>query len=167
MRNPGCQMSIDYLVIFCLSNLHDRGCRDDQLHLHLQRIRGIVSAALAVFPEEGSPPPSSTADVFYARFQRLPMHHLSVGDPFEHLPDLRSCDRRRKPTQPLQRETDLLPSPRPPPIRGARDWSVFPRDFRSSHFRLSGPVQGCLALTALDFAPRVRTARQWPWQSRH
>ena len=60
-------MSIDYLVIFCLSNLHDLGWRDDQLHLHLQRIRGIVSAALAVFPEEGSPPPSSTADAFFMR----------------------------------------------------------------------------------------------------
>jgi hypothetical protein len=59
-------MSIDYLVIFCLSNLQDRGCLDDQLHLHLQRIRGIVSVALAVFPEEGSPPPSSTADAFFA-----------------------------------------------------------------------------------------------------
>ena len=60
-------MSVDYLVIFSIRNRRDFGCRDDQLHLHLQQIRGIFLRALAVFPEEGSPPPSSTADAFFMR----------------------------------------------------------------------------------------------------
>jgi hypothetical protein len=78
-------MSVDYLVIFSIRNRQDFGCRDDQLHLHIQQIRGIFLRALAVFPEEGSPPPSSTADVFLSAFSTttdaLPVCIRSVVKP--------------------------------------------------------------------------------------
>lgn len=41
-----------------------------QAHLRFQRFGGIVSLALAVFPEEGSPPPSSTPDILIYSLNR-------------------------------------------------------------------------------------------------